>query len=376
MKKKTRQKLDFIIAGTIGVLIGSLLVLSLLTVFESFGIDYGLLKTKTVYINGTETFEGTTFRVLEQNRDSVVYINSAKNVRTIYGTVVSTSSGSGFVLSEDGYIATNNHVISDAETIMVTLFDGSSYSAELVGADSFNDIAVIKINATGLDPVELGDSEEVRQGELVFALGSPFTLQNTITSGIASGTKRKIELENGFEIDNVIQTDAAINPGNSGGPLLNSRGQVIGINTAIISKSGGNEGVGFAVPINTVKKITDEIIGTGKISRPWFGIIGIEISETVASFWNLSVNAGVLILELDDYGNAKDAGLRKTISSPEKDDFVMGDIITALDGKKVRSMDEFINRLMRYKPGDTVTVEYYRNGEKFETEVLLKEKIE
>ncbi|MBN2102302.1 MAG: trypsin-like peptidase domain-containing protein [Candidatus Aenigmarchaeota archaeon] len=374
MKRKTRQRLDFIITGTVGVLIGALLVLSLLTLFENLGIDYGLLKMKTVYINGTETFEGTTFRVLEQNRESVVYINSERDVRTIYGTVVSTSSGSGFVLSDDGYIATNNHVISDAETITVTLFDGSSHSAQLVGTDSFNDIAVIKINATGLDPVELGDSDEVRQGELVFALGSPFTLQNTITSGIASGTKRKIELENGFEIDNVIQTDAAINPGNSGGPLLNSRGQVIGINTAIISKSGGSEGVGFAVPINTVKKITDEIIGTGGIARPWFGIIGIEISESVSAFWNLSVNSGVLILDLDDYGNAKEAGLRKTVSTPEKDDFVMGDIITALDGKKVGDMDEFVNRLMKYQPGDTVEVEYYRGGEKFETTVLLKEK--
>ncbi len=376
MRKKTRQRLDFFIVGIIGVLLGALLVLSLLTVLEGFGMDYGLLRTKNVYINGTDTFEGVIFRILEENKDSVVYIESKKTILSVFGRAVSTVSGSGFIISENGYIVTNNHVISDAENITVMSTDGIKYEAELVGADSFNDIAVIKIDAEGLNPMELGDSDDVKQGELVFALGSPFTLQNTITFGIASGVKRKIELDNGFEIDDVIQTDAAINPGNSGGPLLNSNGQVIGVNTAIISKSGGSEGVGFAVPINTVKMITDEIIDTGKISRPWFGIIGTGIDESVATFWNLSVDAGVLILDLDDYGNAKDSGLRKTISTPEKDDFIMGDIITALDGKKVRDMDEFVNRLMKYHPGDSVLVEYYRGGEKFNTTVLLKEKVE
>lgn len=376
MKRKTRQRFDFFAIGAIGVLLGAVLVISLLWIFEGAGFGMGFNRPKYVYINGSETFEDVVFSVIEKNKCSVVHISAEKEVLTFLGRGKKQSTGSGFIITDDGYIVTNNHVISDGDIIMVTLDDGKTHEAKIVGADSFNDIAVIKIGTSGLDPVVLGDSDNVRQGELVFALGSPYQLQNTITTGIASAVGRKIELDNGFEIENVIQTDAAINPGNSGGPLINSRGEVIGVNTAIISSSGGSEGVGFAVPINTVKRIAEEIIDRGSVRRPWFGIIGTSVDYRIAGLWSLSVDYGVLIIDFDKAGNAKNSGLRETISTPEKGDFVMGDIITALDDKKVISMDDFINKLMKYRPGDTVIVEYYRGGEKQETEVILEEKKE
>lgn len=376
MRRKTRQRVDFFLTGFLGVLVGAVAVLGILTVFEMTGSEYGFPRTRNVYIQGSNSFEDTVFSVIEKNRDSVVYVSSARPYLTIFGNLTGTSSGSGFILTEDGYIVTNQHVVSDTGKMLVTLYDGTVHEAEFVGSDNFNDIAVIKIDATGLDPVAAGDSDTVMQGELVFAMGSPYQLKNTITSGIVSAVGRDIELGNGFEVEDVIQTDAAINPGNSGGPLINSRGEVIGVNTAIISSSGGNEGVGFAVPINTVKRISDEIITYGKIIRPWFGIIGITIDERMSSFWNLTAKTGVLILDFDFHGNAKNSGLRETISTPEHDDFVMGDIITKVNDDDIDSMNDFINTLMKYKPGDKVAVEYYRAGEPHETEVLLDEKVD
>ncbi|NOX71258.1 MAG: trypsin-like serine protease [Candidatus Micrarchaeota archaeon] len=374
--RRNNQRLDFFVTGFIGMLIGALLVISLISFFELSNTSFGLSATRTVYVNATNSFEGIAFSVIDQNRDSVVHIIAKKSFSTLFGTASTESTGSGFIMTENGYIVTNNHVINDADGIIVVLPDGKEYKAKLVGADTFNDIAVLKISTNQLKPVVLGDSDTVRQGELVFAMGSPYHLQNTVTFGIVSGTGRTIKLENGFEIDNIIQTDAAINPGNSGGPLINSRGEVIGVNSAIISQSGGSNGVGFAIPINTVKSIAREIIDTGKVKRPWFGILGTTIDKRIADIWHLSTDAGVLILEFDKHGNAKHSDLRKTMSTPEKDDFVLGDIITAVDGKRIRSMDDFINTLMKYRPGDKITVEYYRGGKAYNTTVVLTEKPE
>ncbi len=312
------------------------------------------------------------YSIVNKNRNSVVNVKVTKTVSTFFGTQSAGASGSGFVISSEGYIVTNNHVISDASDIRVVLNDGSEVPATLSGTDPLNDVAVIKIDPRpGLTPVTVGDSAKVSQGEFVIAIGSPFSLENTATLGIVSALNRTLTSQGGYIIDNVIQTDAAINPGNSGGPLLNLNGEVIGINTAIATESGGSEGVGFAIPINTAKKIYKEIIDTGKVSRPWLGITGTDVTSAMASAWDLGVSSGVMIVDLSDNGPAQSAGLRKTVSRPGQPDFSVGDIITGIGGQKVTDNMALLNTLLKYNPGDTVAVEVYRDGQSLTFNVTL-----
>ena len=328
-----------------------------------------------VSISINSTLQDRIFSILQENRDSVVYITVSKVTHTPFGDDVSQVSGSGFVISDRGFIVTNNHVVSDGSNITVVFRDGEEMLATLRGADPLNDVAVIKINPkSGLNPVEIGDSDSIKQGEVVLAIGSPFRLQNTVTLGIISGLNRSLVSERGYRIENVVQTDAAINPGNSGGPLLDLEGKVIGINTAIISQSGGSEGIGFAIPINKAGKIYNEIIETGKVARPWMGITGVDVTKNLAAMWNLTVDSGVIIIDFMDPSPAKEAGMRETVSQLGEEDFVVGDVIAEINGAAIRNNIDLLNALLKYKPGDEVVVKASRDGEYMNFSLKLGER--
>ncbi|MCX6818334.1 MAG: trypsin-like peptidase domain-containing protein [Candidatus Aenigmarchaeota archaeon] len=367
-----------LLACILGGIIGSVVTLLVLSpeVFSNTQQVAGGV-TQTIYSGQTIQMENRITGLFDENKESVVFINSVIYTQTIFGIAQSEASGSGFIVSDDGYIVTNDHVVADATNITVTLATGEEFKATIRGADPLNDVAVIKINPSKtLRPVVIGDSDNVRAGEFVVAIGSPFRLQNTVTLGIVSALNRTLESEGGFVIEKVIQTDAAVNPGNSGGPLLSLDGKVIGINTAIISQSGGSEGIGFSIPINTVKKIYTEIIESGKVKRPWLGITGSDVTSEMVRVWDLKVDYGVVIVDFADNSPAKKAGLVETMSRPGKPDFVLGDIIVRIAGQKIEDNGGLLNVLLKYKPGDTVEVEVYRDGEFVKANVALGERPE
>ena len=278
--------------------------------------------------------------------------------------VSQAAAGSGFVITEDGYILTNYHVIEDADSIQVSFVDGTTYDATLVGGESENDIAVLKIDATGLTPVIIGDSDNVKVGEQVVAIGNPLgELTFSMTSGIVSAKDRSITMENG-EVMNMIQTDTAINSGNSGGPLFDMYGQVIGITSAKLSGSSSSsatiEGLGFAIPINDIKDMVTDIMENGYVTgKPYMGITVSTVPESISQRYGMS--QGALVESVDESSCAAKAGLEK------------GDIITAMDGKTVISSAELVEAKKNYKAGDTVTLEVERNGEKLELTLTFDE---
>jgi S1-C subfamily serine protease len=294
-----------------------------------------------------------------------------------WAPVAEEGTGSGVILDRAGNIVTNYHVVQDAQSLEVTLPDQSNYQARLVGIDKPNDLAVIRLvgaPAERLHPVPLGDSSLLKVGQKVLAIGNPFRLQNTLTVGVVSSVGRRIRTEDGGLIEDVIQTDAAINPGNSGGPLLNTAGEMIGINTSIIGK--GNLGIGFAVPSNTVRRVVSDLIKEGRVLRPSLGIDGYTITEELASALGLPVNQGILIARVLGGGSAERAGLRgadQMLIIYNERILVGGDILTRIDSKEVNSMDELRLVLEKYRPGQTVQITFYRGKTKMERAVPLME---
>lgn len=294
-----------------------------------------------------------------------------------WAPVAEEGTGSGVVLDKEGNIVTNYHVIEDAQSLEVTLPDQSNYRARLVGIDKANDLAVIRLvgaPASRLHPVPIGDSTLLKVGQKVLAIGNPFRLQNTLTVGVVSSVGRRIRTEDGGLIEDVIQTDAAINPGNSGGPLLNTAGEMIGINTSIIGK--GNLGIGFAVPSSTVRRVVGDLIREGRVIRPSLGIDGYSITDELASALDLPVNQGILVAKVLSGGSADKAGLRgadRMLVLYNERILIGGDIITQIDGKTVNSMDELRLVLEKYRPGQTVQVTFYRGRTKTQKAVLLLE---
>lgn len=286
--------------------------------------------------------------------------------------------GSGFIIDGNGYILTNNHVVERAQKITVTLSSGRKLSAALVGRDPMSDLAVIKIPSGIADTVAvLGDSDQVRVGQKAVAIGNPFGLSHTLTTGIVSALNREIRTKEGPPIKDLIQTDAAINPGNSGGPLLNSNGEVIGINTAIFSLSGGYQGIGFAIPINRAKEVATQLITSGKVMRPWLGITGVTISKDLANELRLATDTGVMIIEVIEGSPADQAGLRggnREIIVGNMRLLIGGDIITAMNGRPIREMEGLIGLLDKSSAGKTVSLSILRNGTPYEVEVLLTER--
>lgn len=276
----------------------------------------------------------------------------------------SRSMGSGVIIHSDGYILTNHHVVDGAEKFTVELSNGETVPAELINADEFSDLAVLKIESAVPAVAELGDSDALKSGETVIAIGSPLgNFKNTVTTGVVSATGRFLQTEEGYYMENLIQTDAAINQGNSGGPLMNLDGKVIGINVMIVrgsaTSSSTAEGLGFAIPSNTAKLIADQIIANGDFKRPSLGIQWLELTPRISRRYGLPVSYGTYIYEVVRGGAADRAGLRA------------GDILTKIGTQTIDADSSFYNALFAYQPGETVTVEYIRNSQPYSTEVTL-----
>jgi 2-alkenal reductase len=288
-------------------------------------------------------------------------------------------TGSGFVFDTGGYIVTNNHVVEGARDMLVRFADGTVVEAELVGADVDSDLAVIRVDVAEnlLHPVELGDSAALRVGQRAIAVGNPFGLEQTMTTGIISALGRVVRQDSGFSLPELIQTDAAINPGNSGGPLLDSRGRVIGVNTFIFSSSGSSAGVGFAVPVNTVKRVVPALIATGRYADPWLGISGLSITTQVAGALGLTAQSGVLLQAVVPGGPAAKAGLQANNGQLGADGNALstaGDIIVAINGQAVRDMDDLIIYLSGQTVGEVVVLDLIRGDVEQSVEVMLEER--
>ncbi len=308
--------------------------------------------------------EKSTIALFENCSRSVVYISPLVHrvSRSIFGyrdEIVESGTGSGFVWDDQGHVVTNYHVIENAAGANVTLPNNETYEADLIGVWPDNDIAVLKIEAPAdqLHPIAVGSSGDLQVGQKVFAIGNPYGLDFTLTTGVVSALNREIRAVTGDIISGVIQTDAAINPGNSGGPLLDSAGRLIGINTAIYSRSGASAGIGFAVPVDTVNRVVPQLIAHGKVIRPG---LGISIAADAISR-RLGLD-GVLIIRVNPGSAAELAGLRPT-SESSNGRIVLGDVILAIDGKKTRTGEALLNTLEQYEVGDTVELTLNRRGE-------------
>jgi S1-C subfamily serine protease len=290
--------------------------------------------------------------------------------------VAAEGAGSGFVIDPRGYILTNFHVVQGAQTISVTLGDRSHYDAKFIGADERNDIALIKIDPKDrkLTALTMGDSDDLQVGQRVLAIGNPFGFQSTLTTGVVSALGRTVQTGQTTVIDGAIQTDAAINQGNSGGPLLNSHGEVIGINSAIYTPSGTTAGIGFAIPISTAKQIAQDLITEGRVRRASMGVEARVLTPAVAEALGLPESEGLLIERVIPGGPAERAGLRggdRQAVLGLRRILLGGDVVTSIDGRPVTDQMDLNLALNRKRPGDSIQVEYYRGGQKMHTQVTL-----
>ncbi|MBW8057995.1 MAG: trypsin-like serine protease [candidate division NC10 bacterium] len=311
---------------------------------------------------------------------AVVHITSTALVYDFFfNPVPQHGAGSGFIIDQQGHIVTNNHVVEDARSLEVTLVSGKKVPAKLIGRDPLNDLAVIKIDVPGekLHVVRLGHSDQLEIGQMAIAIGNPFGLDRTVTTGVVSSLNRTLRASNGRQIRGVIQTDAAINPGNSGGPLLNSRGEVIGINTAIFSPSGGSVGIGFAIPVNIAKRIVPELIAKGRASHPYLGISGLSVTSENSRVLNLPVEHGVLVVRVEARSPAAHAGIRGGQRRVQIGNTILrvgGDVIVAIDGQKVESLNGLIAYLEDNKRvGETIELGILRDGRQVKVRVELGE---
>lgn len=370
-KKQRKRKTFFgyiavaLISSLIGGLAGGYIATSQINITDKN--SGGTLTAQDVNINLTDDVYFAA-AVAKKSQKSVVGITTdvVHQYNTFFGpqTQKSQSMGSGFIVDSNGYIVTNAHVIGDGQydNITVSLIDGTTEVGEVLWFDTTLDLAVVKINKTGLPAVELGNSDELIVGEPTVAIGNPMTLdlERTVTQGIVSGLNRSIAFDNGTVIEPLIQTDASINAGNSGGPLFNAKGQVIGINTAKMSTA---EGLGFSIPINTAKPIIEQIIDNGTFSTVYVGIKGVDV-ETYEKGYGIDLTAdyGVVIIETMKDSPASEAGLQPN------------DVIIAIDGKKIRSMSDLKRNLFEYKNNDDVELTIIRNGNEQDVALTLKTK--
>jgi S1-C subfamily serine protease len=318
--------------------------------------------------------EQNNVAVYRKNIASVVNVTSrALALDFFYGLVPQEGQGSGFIIDHDGHILTNYHVIADAQRVEVTLHNRKKYRASIVGTDRSHDLAVIQIKAPELQPMTLGESRNLQVGQKVYAIGNPFGLSGTLTSGIVSSI-RQVQEPDGVTIDEAIQTDAAINPGNSGGPLLNSHGEVIGINTMIASNVGQNAGIGFAIPINTAKAVLNDLTTLGHVRRPALGVVTIPISPDLADQLGLAADYGLLIVTVVPGGAADHAGLRggsERAYLGNEPIMIGGDLIIAIDGQDVQDQQQLAQIMNSHRAGDTIKVTVYRAKRKLEFQVTL-----
>jgi S1-C subfamily serine protease len=315
--------------------------------------------------------ERNNVRVYAAANKGVVNITTEAEVFGFFGDETSTGTGSGFVIDKHGHLLTNFHVIQGANSVRVTLFDGSQHDAKVVGADASTDVVVLLIDvpAEKLVPLTLGDSSKVMVGQKILALGNPFGLERTLTSGIISSLDRSLKAKNGRMIKGIIQTDAAINPGNSGGPLLNSRGQVIGMNTAIVSQVGQSAGISFAVPINSIVRILNQLIENGRVTRADLGVSRVY-----------STGEGLLVVSLVEGGPAEHAGIEPVRIRVERlapgvirksIDHESADVIVAVEHKRVRTVEELLTEVEKHRPGESVRITVVRAGKPIDIPVRL-----
>jgi S1-C subfamily serine protease len=321
--------------------------------------------------------EQNNISVYKKNIPSVVNVTSrAMTFDFFYGLVPQEGQGSGFIIDKDGHILTNYHVIADAREVKVTLHNRKTYKATIVGTDPPHDLAVIQIKAPDLVPAVLGDSRSLQVGQKVYAIGNPFGLAGTMTRGIVSSI-RPVREPSGAMIGDAIQTDAAINPGNSGGPLMNWHGEVIGINTMIVSNGAGqNAGIGFAIPINTAKAVLSDLMTLGRVRRPALGVRTIPISPELADEIGLPVDYGLLIIQVVPGGAADQAGLRAGTERAYYGNVPImlgGDLIVAIDDQRVESEQDLSQLMNDHRAGDTVKITIYRNKKKMDVNVALGE---
>jgi S1-C subfamily serine protease len=297
--------------------------------------------------------------VIEKASRSVVNVNTVRIFRDLFYRVVPVQGmGSGFIFDGEGYVLTNNHVIADAREITVTLSDGRVFKGQLAGTSRRADVAVVKISGGNLTPVPLGDSDRLRVGQRVYAIGNPFGLVGgpTVTSGVVSALNRTIQSEQAA-FEGLVQTDAAINPGNSGGPLIDVEGKVVAINTAIIPFA---QGIGFAVPINAAKACADDILVHGAVRKPWLGIMGFTITREVAAQYRLPVESGVLVVGVEGGSPSSKVGLRKD------------DIILGMDGREIGRIEELQNMLRDKQVGEEAVLTVLRESRQFQLHVVLE----
>jgi S1-C subfamily serine protease len=370
------------IGGTLGT-VGVILVIFVLLNSASETSNDGLIVSNGNHlevvgeITSTKTnLQFSLIEIFEKTEESVVQVN----VRSTDGRSNPGNMGSGFVYSADGYIITNNHVVNNSGIVTITFLDGESYTAKIIGTDPDLDLAVLKVEmgSTYLQPIPIGDSSQLKVGEEIAAIGNPFGLSGSMTSGIISQIGRLLPQDSGYSIPDVIQTDAAINPGNSGGPLLNMKGEVVGINTAIQSATGEFTGVGFAVPSNTVKKVVPVLIKDGIFHHPWMGISGSDVDPELAKVRGLNSSKGFLIVTVIEGSPAEDAGLLGVTDTKEIDgrEYPLdGDIIVKIDDKVVRKISDILIHLQREKSvGDDLIMTINRDGTIIEATLVLGER--
>jgi len=326
-----------------------------------------------------ETLDGeeqNNIAVYKKNIPSVVNVTSrAMTFDFFYGLVPQEGQGSGFVIDKEGHILTNYHVIADARQVEVTMHNRKKYKATVVGTDPSHDLAVIQIKAPELIPAVMGDSRNLQVGQKVYAIGNPFGLAGTMTRGIVSSI-RPVREPNGAMIDEAIQTDAAINPGNSGGPLMNWHGEVIGINTMILSNSNQSAGIGFAIPINTAKAVLNDLMTLGRVRRPALGVRTVPISPELAEEIGLPVDYGLLIIGVVPGSSAELAGLRAGSERAYLGNtpiMLGGDLIVAIDDQKIQDQDDLTQMMNNHRAGDTVKATIYRGKKKMDVQISLGE---
>jgi len=343
--------------------------------------------TLSLQAGGFDIDEAQNIAIYEKYNQSVVNITTeVVNINWFLEPVPqSGGSGSGSIIDSRGYVLTNYHVVKGTYKLFVNMADGTQYEATLVGADSQNDLAVLKFSPPAgikLLPVPFGTSKGLKVGQKVLAIGNPFGLERTLTQGIISGLGRPIQNDETTVLQNMIQTDASINPGNSGGPLLNTRGEMIGINTMIYSPSGGSVGIGFAIPVDTAVRIVPDLIKEGRVRRGWIDMDAIQLFPALVSYMKQSghgspVDRGLLVSEIKDGSNAAKAGLKggSTIVRYGQTTFkIGGDIITKVDGQSVAGIADLNTALEDNKPGEKVQVEFYRGAKKETVSVILTER--
>ena len=419
MKIKNRFVLVLIIAGSlvIAVLAGIVLVrwtnaisskqrvqelrTALKSVLDTYG-EKGLLEMAGVPVDniyygesGVSLFLGDqaawtysndelqNISIFEASNRAVVHIETqVTDDSSYFDAVPESDTGSGFFISADGLIVTNYHVIKDASIITVSLYDGSVYEAQLIGSDDENDIAVIKISPTSdakISILSFGDSDSLLVGQKVIAIGNPFGYDRTMVTGIISGLSRPIRDEAGRVMLGMVQTSAPINPGNSGGPLLNTKGQVIGINTSIYSTSGTSQGMNFAVASNTAAASVNDIVNFGRVSRGWLDIVPVPLSQSIVDYAGLKVSKGLLVSQIVPGGLADQAGLKAGTQQVRYGNSVIylgGDIITEINGISISDYNDLFSALSNTKPGDSVQVMVYRSGNTVRLNITLVERTE